>query len=190
MEGLKDRFAEVAEALTEAERTRELALADSRKVIRLSKNVIHAIHVGTSCEGPRKEMEALLSSLLGHVSDDMRYSGPVADAMMEASEAEMLYDVAFGNPIRSYMELGVTPQSWVMGLADAIGELRRMVVTALMDGRRSDAERLFSAMEDMSEELLMLDVPDAVAPVRRKQDVARGIVEKTRSDMLGSMHRF
>jgi translin len=44
-------------------------------------------------------------------------------------------------------------------------------------------------MEEISEELRMMDVPDAVVPLRRKQDIARGIMDKTRSDMLGATVR-
>ena len=76
-----------------------------------------------------------------------------------------------------------------MGLADTVGEIRRVIVGSLMDGDRKRAKALFAAMEDIAEELLMFDVPDAVVPLRRKQDIARGIVEKTRSDMLNATLR-
>ena len=52
-----------------------------------------------------------------------------------------------------------------------------------MDGDMDGARRYFSMMEDISGEIMLLDVPDAIAPVRRKQDIARGIMDRTRSDM-------
>jgi translin len=76
-----------------------------------------------------------------------------------------------------------------MGLADTIGEIRRVIVGCLMNGDTDRAKALFAAMEEISEELLMMDVPDAVVPLRRKQDIARGIMDKTRSDMLGATVR-
>ncbi len=189
MDGLKETVKEVADALAEAEKKRDLALAESRKIIRLSKNVIHAIHVDADCTGSMKEMEDRMSSLISGLSGEMMYSGPAADAMMEFAEAEILFDVISDRRIRSPSELGITPQSWAMGLADTVGEIRRVIVRKLMDGDDARAKVLFAAMEDIAEELLMFDVPDAVVPLRRKQDVTRGIVEKTRSDMLNASFR-
>ena len=73
-----------------------------------------------------------------------------------------------------------------MGMADTIGELRRIVLTHLMESDADTAKELFSVMEIMCEGLMMFDVPDAILPIRRKQDVARGVVEKTRSDLLNA----
>ena len=189
MKGLKDDVKEVSEALAEAEKKRELALAESRKIIRLSKNAIHAIHVGSDPSEIMKEMEENLDAMVSKLSEDMLLSGPAADAMMEFAEAELLYDVTEDARLRSPEELNITPQAWIMGLADTVGEIRRVIVGSLMDGDRKRAKVLFAAMEDIAEELLMFDVPDAVIPLRRKQDIVRGIVEKTRSDMLNASLR-
>ena len=189
MDGLKDNVRMAAESLAETEKQRDLALAESRKIIRLSKNVIHAIHVGSDPSGPKAEMEDRMKELISGLSESMLLSGPAADAMMEFAEAELLSDVIGCTPIRSYSDLGITPQAWLMGMADTVGEIRRVIVGLLMDGDYARAKALFAAMEEMAEELLMLDIPDAVVPLRRKQDVARGIVEKTRSDMLNASLR-
>lgn len=186
MNGLKSTMDAVASELAASEKRRELALSESRKIIRLSKNMIHAIHVGQPCDAERTEMESRMGSLIDGVSSDMLVSGPVADAMMEFSEAELLADAVGGSDLRSFTELGITPQSWIMGLADVVGELRRVIVTRLMDSDMDGARSLFSSMEEICEELLLFDVPDAVLPIRRKQDVARSIVEKTRSDLLNA----
>ena len=100
--------------------------------------------------------------------------------------AEILCSSVYGEKLPSYEDLGITPQAWIMGMADTIGEIRRAIVTRLMNGRTDEAFSLFSVMEAMCEELLMFDVPDAILPIRRKQDVARGIVEKTRSDLMAA----
>ena len=93
--------------------------------------------------------------------------------------------------IPSFSEIGVPAGPWVLGLADSVGELRRIVTTRLMDGDMEGARRFFGIMEEISGEIMMLDVPDAVAPVRRKQDIVRGIMDRTRSDMTtASMMRI
>ena len=189
MDGLKEAIEDVAQALAEAEKQRDLALAESRKIIRLSKNVIHAINVGSGYDEPKKEMEDRMHSLVWNVSEDMLLHGPAADAMMEFAEAEILSDVVTGAKVRTAEDMGITPQAWIMGLADTIGEIRRVIVGCLMNGDTDRAKALFAAMEEISEELLMMDVPDAIVPLRRKQDIARGIMDKTRSDMLGATVR-
>ena len=64
-------------------------------------------------------------------------------------------------------------------------------MTRLMDGDLDGARSVFSRMESIHEQVMLLDVPDAIAPVRRKQDIARGVMDKTRSDMTTAsiMHR-
>lgn len=185
MNGLREAADAAVSALSEAEQKRDLAIAESRKIIRLSKNVIHAIHIGADHADATAEMRKRMHGLVS--SADGVSMSAAADAMMEFAEAEILDDVISGRPIRPYTEMGITAQSWAMGLADSIGEIRRVIVTRLMSGDKAGAKALFADMEEITEELMMFDVPDGVVQLRRKQDVARGILEKTRSDMLGAI---
>lgn len=52
-----------------------------------------------------------------------------------------------------------------------------------MSGDIERAINVYRMMEEVTDGLLMFDVPDAVAPMRRKQDIARGVMERTRSDI-------
>ena len=186
MNGLRESAESAAAALSDAEKRRDLAIAESRVIIRLSKNVIHAIHVGSDHADASGEMRDRMAKLVSSLEGDALLFTSAADAMMEFAEAEILDDVVSGRPVRGYAQMGITAQSWVMGLADSIGEIRRVIVTCLMSGNVARAKDLFAAMEEITEELMLFDVPDGVVQLRRKQDVARGIVEKTRSDMLSA----
>ena len=189
MNGLRESAESAAAALSEAEKKRDLTIAESRIIIRLSKNVIHAIHVGSDHTDTSKEMNDRMAKLVSSLNGDPLMLTSAADAMMEFAEAEILDDVVSSRPIRDYSRMGITPQSWVMGLADSIGEIRRVIVTCLMSGDTERAKALFGSMEKITEELMLFDVPDGVVQLRRKQDVARGIMEKTRSDMLSACSR-
>ena len=182
MQGFSDNVRSAAQELERIENEREGAIAGSRIVIRLSKRTIHAIHVGDDCSGPASEMEEALRSLLS-TYPDATVIGPVQDAMMEYAEAAILAHIVSGDAVPSFSEMGIPASAWVLGLADSIGELRRIVTSSLMEGDADRAKRFFDVMEGISGELMMLDVPDAVAPVRRKQDIVRGIMDRTRSDM-------
>ena len=174
---------DISERLAEKERIREESISTSRKVIRLSKNMIHAIHAGEDCSGPRKEMCDMVLKM------DRAQSASL-DAMMEYSEAEILYAIVNGLEMPTPEDLGIDGGSWLMGMADAIGELRRVILTRLMESNLESAKALFSSMDELCEGLMVFDVPDAILPIRRKQDVARGLLERTRSDLLNATLTF
>ena len=183
MEGIAENVRSAAEEFDRIERDRELAVARSRRVIRLSKRVIHAVHVGDDRGGYREEMRVALEELMSAETPEALVSAVVQDAMMEYAEASILESIVSEGRIPSGSDLGVTASAWVLGLGDCVGELRRIVTARLMDGDMEGARRFFSVMEEVSGEFMQLDVPDAIAPVRRKQDIVRGIMDRTRSDM-------
>ncbi len=184
MKGLNEEMQSVTDELSRIERSRESAMACSRRVIRLSKNVIHAIHGRTDCSQKLDEMDGALKEMLDAcIGTSVLSSGPVEDAMSEYAEARIFESVMRAGTIPSVDSVGVTVEAWVLGLADCIGEMRRSATTYLMEGDIEEAKRIFSMMEEINEELMLLDVPDAIVPIRRKQDIARGIMDKTRSEI-------
>ena len=183
MEGIAENVRSAADEFDRIERDRELAVTRSRRVIRLSKRVIHAVHVGEDRGGYLGEMRQALEELLSAETPEVLVSAVVQDAMMEYAEASILESIVSEGRVPSGSDLGVTAPAWVLGLGDCVGELRRIVTARLMDGDMEDARRFFSVMEEVSGEFMQLDVPDAIAPVRRKQDIVRGIMDRTRSDM-------
>ena len=112
MNGLREAADAAVSALSEAEQKRDLAIAESRKIIRLSKNVIHAIHIGADHADATAEMRKRMNGLVS--SADGVSMSAAADAMMEFAEAEILDDVISGRPIRPYTEMGITAQSWAI----------------------------------------------------------------------------
>lgn len=183
MEGIAENVRAAAESFDRIEKDRDLALSRSRRVIRLSKRVIHAIHQGEDRAVPLEEMGSALDELLSAETPEVLLSAVTQDTMMEYAEAMILESIVSGSRVPSESDLGISASAWVLGLADCVGELRRIVTSRLMDGDLEDARRYFGVMEEICEELMVLDVPDAIAPVRRKQDIARGIMDRTRSDM-------
>ena len=183
MEGFADDVRRAADALERTERERDRAITESRRIIRLSKRTIHAIHAGEDPSDAASELQYAMDGLMSSVDPDVLHTQVIADAAMEFAEAMILKGIVQEGRVPSAEELGIQPSSWVLGLGDSIGELRRLVTSCLMDGDMEGANRHFSVMEEISGEFMQLDVPDAVAPVRRKQDIARGIMDRTRSDM-------
>lgn len=183
MDGLESGMRSATEELERIERDRETAIARSRMVIRLSKRAIHAIHTGGSPDVVMDEMEAAMDGLRSTDAPEVMLSPVVQDAMAEYAEAAILRSVVMEGRVPPASELGIPASPWLMGLADCVGELRRTVATCLMEGDLEGARRHHGAMEEIGDQLMMLDIPDAVLPFRRKQDIARGILDRTRSDM-------
>ena len=189
MNGSCDAVANAAKRLAELEKKRTKAIESSRIITRKTKNMIHAIHVRDDyaeiADDIRRDVEGLTDYLKGE--DSILYLAVVQDALGEYAEAFIFASVVKNGGIPSYETLGISPQAWLMGLADSIGEMRRMVLTYLIDGDIGNARELFDRMDSVGDDVLGFDVPDAIVPVRRKQDVARSIIEKTRSDITNAV---
>ena len=174
-----------AEALRSEEEAAELALSRSRAIIRKTKTAIHGLHNGRRdaelIDSISSDLAGLVEALEGHPR--LQYGPQVEDAMMEFAET-VIYDYALlGRDIPAYTDLDVTPSAWVSGLGDAVGELRRDMLTALTEGDFERARTIFSTMERLSDDLMSFDVKDSVAPVRRKQDICRGLMDKSRGEI-------
>lgn len=185
MEGLSEGLESASEFFNRAEEHREYAIRSSRDIIRRSKKIIHSIHEGEDCSEDADKIAEEIRRLVSGLAEEpsVLYSGPAADAMSEYAEAAILGSMLEKGTVPTHTALGITEPSWVLGLADSVGELRRVALKCLMSGDIERAINVYRMMEEVTDGLLMFDVPDAVAPMRRKQDIARGVMERTRSDI-------
>ncbi len=176
---------EVTRALAELEQAQESAFAQSRRIIRKTKTAIHLIHEGRRDAELIDSISGDLAALVESVSEypQVLYGQSVEDAMAEFAETAIYDYVSRGEEIPPYTILDVTPAAWVMGLADTVGELRRDLLRDLMEDDIDGAEEAFSRMEAISDALMSFDVRDSVAAVRRKQDIARGVMDRSRTDL-------
>ncbi|HYB75871.1 MAG TPA: RNA-binding protein, partial [Nitrososphaerales archaeon] len=95
-----------------------------------------------------------------------------------------------GKPIPSLRELGASPEAYLLGLLDTVGELKRLVLDSIMVGRLSRAKRYFGVMEDLYSACSPMAVYDHVVNgTRRKIDVARMLVEDTRGLLTEEVRR-
>ena len=188
MKGRSDAVKNAADILSEIEKSRTSAMESSRVITRNTKRMIHAIHVGEDCKKESERLQDDVSALIEDLKDcpSVFHSAVVQDALGEYAEAMIFSAVVNGKDIPTYGSLRITPQAWVMGFADSIGEIRRMILACLMDDDLERAKELFSSMDEMGDDILGLDIPDAIVPIRRKQDVATSIIEKTRSDIANA----
>ena len=91
-------------------------------------------------------------------------------------------------PLQTPEDLLVEPFTYLNGLAEVVGELRRRTLDILRHGYSAEAERLLGYMDEIYSVLVTMDYPDAITNgLRRQTDLARGIIEKTRGDITFSL---
>jgi translin len=178
----------VTEAFDEKYRARERALADSRKVIRCSANAIRALHRGETATAATlmDEAESLLRSAVGvlEAHPDVLNAGFIHDAAKEYAEARLTAALGAGDPVPLPAELGVEPAAYLNGLGEAVGELRRRMLDLLRADDLERADATLQAMDAVVEFLATVDYPDGMTGgLRRTTDVARALVERSRSDL-------
>ena len=170
---------------------REQGIADSRKVIRSSANAIRSLHRGETSAAEALMGEAATALhrttevLAAHPS--VLYAGFIADAAKEYVEARITEALFRGRSIPGFAELGVDPVPFLHGLGEAVGELRRRLLDLLRDGELDPAVQTLEAMDDIVDLLASLDYPDGMTGgLRRVTDVARALVERSRSDLTAT----
>jgi translin len=167
---------------------RERGLSVSRKVIRSSANAIRAFHRGEmdDCSRLMDEAGVLLEEAETVLRDhpDVLFAGFVDDAAKEYAEARLTYALGLDGPLPSPEDLGVRVGAYLHGLGEAVGELRRRLLDLLRSGQLDRGETTLSAMDDVVDLLASLDYPDGMTRgLRRTTDVARALVERSRSDL-------
>ena len=85
-------------------------------------------------------------------------------------------------------DLGVGAAPYLNGIGETVGELRRRMLDQLRSGDLDTASTTFEMMEEILELLADLDYPDGMTGgLRRTTDVARALVERSRSDLTSTI---
>ncbi|MBL8100469.1 MAG: haloacid dehalogenase [Anaerolineales bacterium] len=171
---------------------RDNALAKARQLTRACSLAIRAVH-RDDVEGMNsnlQEASQLANTLRDSLKNypDLFYAGYTQDALKEFVEANVTCALIKNQPLQTPVELGVEPATYLNGLAEVIGELRRRTLDILRHGYSEEAERLLGIMDEIYSILVTMDYPDAITNgLRRQTDVARSIIEKTRGDITFSL---
>jgi len=171
---------------------RDEALALTRQLTRACSLAIRAVHRSAQEEMEERLNEAheLADTLRADLAQhpDLYYAGYTQDALKEFVEANVTCALIQNQPLQTPGELGVEDATYLNGLAEVVGELRRRTLDILRSGYSEEAERLLSYMDEIYSVLVTIDYPDAITNgLRRQTDLARGIIEKTRGDVTFSL---
>jgi len=171
---------------------RDQALAQARQLTRACALSIRAVHrdetdvMNEHLTEARALADTLRNGLASH--PDLFYAGYTQDALKEFVEANVTCALIQNKPLLTPQELNVAVNTYLNGLAEVVGELRRRIMDILRHGYSKEAERLLGYMDEIYSVLVTMDYPDAITNgLRRQTDLARGIIEKTRGDVTFSL---
>jgi len=171
---------------------RDQALSQARQLTRACALAIRAVHrdenqvMDEHLAEARKLADQLRQDLAGH--PDLFHAGYTQDALKEFVEANVTCALIKNQALPTPEDLGVADATYLNGLAEVVGELRRRTLDILRHGYSQEAERLLETMDEIYSVLVTMDFPDAITNgLRRQTDLARGIIEKTRGDITFSL---
>ena len=188
-----DRLAEeILPRFDAMDRARENALRMSRGCIRICSAAIRSVHRGEFTEAERliDEADGTLNDVREMLKGypEIRYAGYVDDAEQEYAEARNVYSLIARHELLDPGEIGVDPVNYLSGLGDVTGELRRHILDLIREGRPGEGEYYLETMEEIYHLLMLFDYPEAITRgLRRKSDLARSMLERTRGDLTNAV---
>ena len=172
---------------------REEGLKISREVVRECRTASFALHsqdfekADKSIKTAGKALERLEVLFKGHA--DIYHACFVEHAQQEYTEVSVLSSLLKEDKnIPSPDDLRVEYAAYLNGLGDVVGELRRHVLDLIRDESFEKAEAFLGIMENIHAMIMDFDYPDAITRgLRRKTDVSRSLLEKTRGDVVNAI---
>jgi len=173
---------------------RDRALSQARTLTRHCANAIRAVHREERqlAEENLTEAKSLVQTLRLDLAEfpDLYYAGYTQDALKEFAEASIVFALTADDHLPTPQNLDLQNATYLNGLAEATGELRRRCLDILRHGYSQEAERLLDHMDDIYAVLITMDYPDAITSgLRRQTDIVRSLTERTRGDLTISIRQ-
>jgi translin len=198
LQNLINKFTEHFDRLDTA---RENALKRGREISKHSSAIVRKLHnkqpiklqkLLSELEIIKNDYKDLKTSLEPH--PNLFYSNMIENFIQEYVEATIMLTLIKNDLNLTKLpdpdKLEVRYSTYLLGLSDVIGELRRCTLDAIRTEDLVDASAYLDTMEQLYEIIIDLNYPDGVLPLRRKQDVARALIEKTRSELAFAVSEY
>lgn len=178
----------------EKNKVRDETHESMRKATSLSKQAILLIHqkrIKDAQEMLESAKEMILNlQKLADECPEIIYGGMFSAALQEYSEANIFLMLVKEGRFVTPSEIHVPSVDYVLGLADVIGEYRRLALDNLREGKVEAGEECLKIMDEVFMQLLTLDEAYMLVPgLRHKSDIARRIIENTRGDITLEVRR-
>jgi translin len=189
-------FDEIRLELNKEDKKREELLRLTRKSVRLSSESIRCLHRHEFQEAEKKlaEIRQILDRT-EHLAADSSLQSHLQTAYQEYAEAILFHRFLENKPLTSPQGLKIPILPYLHSLSDLTGELRRYILDIVRKEPTEEvtarAEKALSLMDNIYYQIMALDYPNGLIPgVRRKSDIMRGIIERTRGDLTLAQSRI
>ena len=161
----KKEFTAITAALKKHEAERENAIRLSRDVIKLSKEIIYAVHRGDmkTAQGGLNNIQKAVKKLPKEA-----ITGIVRAAKEEYVEAACFFHVVKDHTLPTRADLQIETYEYLAGLCDLTGELVRKAVKSILDGKPEETKWIKDFVEAIYGEFLEMELLDW--ELRKKYD--------------------
>jgi translin len=176
--------AEIEERLLGKEKRLDSLIVKEREAVGFCSKAIKEVHNGNF-----EEAEGLLGKAKGKIGEMEKDAEGMEARLLhpkaEYAEGAVYLSIARDGKVPSAGEVGVGDVSYLDGLLDCVGELKRRMLDRMRKGDREGAEKVFGFMEEIFAAVGPLHFSRALVPeFRRKQDVARAQLEDARGKLV------
>jgi translin len=168
----KQDFKDMRNDYDEFDQKREKLIKDSRDLLKLSKQIIYAIHrhdmkpAETAVAKIKKALAALQSLVKGN--PQLEAVGAYKVAVGEYAEALLYYHFIKDNQIPTRAQLKIDAESYLLGLCDLTGELVRKAVFLAGKGKYSDVMKIKECVDEIYGEIIQFNLRNS--ELRKKAD--------------------
>ena len=190
LKNVKSSLPRISKSLKATNASREFLIKNTRDVVILCSHSIIAAHKGDLrlAKQKIKKAEVVLKRNRKKAKDN--FQKYLITPEQEFVEAHSFLAVIENKEIPSLKSLKVSGESYILGLLDCIGELKRFVLDNIRNDQLKKAEMIFNVMENLYQALYPFAMYDKIVKeTRRKLDVNRILVEETRAVITEEIRR-
>ncbi len=189
MRGLDNDVENISDFLTKKQNDFDRVMQLSREIIREAGQTITLLH-----NDAKKEARYRLDDMRNKVTElqglDSQFKYNTQQAYQEFAEATIFFEIKTKKTIPARARLKIDEESYLLGLMDVVGELKREILEALRKNDIEIADFYLDTMKNIYDSTRRLRFAEAVlSGFRKKQDVARIQIENAGSEILSFMHR-
>lgn len=184
---LSDIIESMKDELDKKDKRREEVFPKSREIRRLSTKAIREIHK-RDFEQAKELIDEAAGLASGLDSNDMGFKF-MQESLQEYTEAAVVYALMQREDPPGFSELGIPPSYYALGLGDVVGELRKCILDSIRTEKYEEVDYFLELMDELAHEIMSLDYPSAIVPIRRKQDAARVMLERTRGEVTVALNQ-
>lgn len=157
---------------------RRQIISRSNDVLYNSKRVIFGLHRG-SIDAAKQSLDEIEENLKGLEKkfgfQRLVEEGAYKAAVEEYVEAKMFYLLLTGKKIDQIKGIKLDTETYLGGISDVTGELVRLAVNRVADGKKEEVAKIKKLINDIMSEMVEFDF---TGYMRTKYDQARGNLKK------------